>query len=172
MAENVLTKEIAAQFLVHGESVDLSEFTALDLDAAKLLSTEKAQLFVNRKTRRDYSRLLIATIRGAVENKAFTGLLVLVDDVLEMNPSHPSALRLRERLENREKRRWERKKQAEYAEASEVSIDTDWRTAEWEDTKVVQSIATVWNPISDVLNVIWVIIVVGGVIAWLFGGGD
>ena len=37
MAENVLTKEIAEQFLADEDSVDLSEFTELDDDAAESL---------------------------------------------------------------------------------------------------------------------------------------
>jgi hypothetical protein len=37
MAENVLTKEIAEQFLADEESVDLSEFTELDDEAASSL---------------------------------------------------------------------------------------------------------------------------------------
>ncbi len=44
MAENVLTKEIAEQFLADEESVDLSEFTELDDEAAESLSKYKGSL--------------------------------------------------------------------------------------------------------------------------------
>ena len=39
--EKVLTKEIAEQFLADEDSVDLSEFTAIEDDAAEVLSTNE-----------------------------------------------------------------------------------------------------------------------------------
>jgi len=44
MAENVLTKEIAEQFLADEYSVDISEFTELDDDAAESLSKHEGWL--------------------------------------------------------------------------------------------------------------------------------
>ena len=44
MAEKRLTKEIAEQFLADDESVDLSEFTEVDDDAAESLSKHEGSL--------------------------------------------------------------------------------------------------------------------------------
>ena len=48
--ENVLTKEIAEQFLADEDSVDLSECTAIDDDAAESLSKHKGSLDLNGLT--------------------------------------------------------------------------------------------------------------------------
>ena len=45
--ENVLTKEIAEQFLADDESVDLSEFTAIEDDAAESLGKHEGDLKVD-----------------------------------------------------------------------------------------------------------------------------
>ena len=50
MAEKRLTREIAEQFLADEDSVDLSEFTELDDDAAERLSTYPAALCLNGLT--------------------------------------------------------------------------------------------------------------------------
>ena len=47
MAENVLTKEIAEQFLADDASVDLFEFTELDDVAAESLSKDEGILFLD-----------------------------------------------------------------------------------------------------------------------------
>ena len=47
MAEKRLTKEIAEQFLVDDESVDLEEFTEIDDDAAERLSQHEDWLFLD-----------------------------------------------------------------------------------------------------------------------------
>ena len=54
--ENVLTKEIAEQFLADEDSVDLSEFTAIEDDAAEVLATAKSD------------RLILSRIRELSEN--------------------------------------------------------------------------------------------------------
>ena len=50
MAEKRLTKEIADQFLADEDSVDLSEFTAIDDDAAESLSKHEGRLNLNGLT--------------------------------------------------------------------------------------------------------------------------
>ena len=45
--EEVLTKEIAEQFLADEDSVDLSEFTAIEDDAAEVLGAYKGDLYLN-----------------------------------------------------------------------------------------------------------------------------
>ncbi len=48
--ENVLTKEIAEQFLADDESVDLREFTAIEDEAAESLSKHESSLYLNGLT--------------------------------------------------------------------------------------------------------------------------
>ena len=50
MAEKPLTTEIAEQFLADDESVDLSEFTVLDDEAAEILSRHKGDLYLDSLT--------------------------------------------------------------------------------------------------------------------------
>ena len=63
--EKVLTKEIAEQFLADEDSVDLSEFTAIEDDAAASVSKHKGDLnFGGLKSLSDAAALSLSKYEG------------------------------------------------------------------------------------------------------------
>ncbi len=81
--EKVLTKEIAEQFLADEDSVDLSEFTAIEDDAANNLSKREGEL--------DLDGLTCLSVIAATHLASSSGKLFL-DSVTELDAETASAL--------------------------------------------------------------------------------
>ena len=86
MAEKMLTKEIAEEFLADDESVDLEEFTELDDDAAESLSKYEWGLYLRGLTSlSDAAAQSLSKHEGELE---LTGLTSLSDAAAESLSKH------------------------------------------------------------------------------------
>jgi hypothetical protein len=79
--EKVLTKEIAEQFMADEESVDLSEFTAIDDDAADLLSDAG---FLDLCNVRTLSRIALKLLASGRQRFLSIGLSTITADTMEI----------------------------------------------------------------------------------------